>query len=411
MIEALSGGVLLVKAALDLGISVVVASADTADRVMPAELRDRIDELVTVETNDIPALVAAVQDLHDRLPISAVFPGCDVYVPAAAHVAARLGLTGLDVATVERVRDKTRMREAVAAAGLRTPRFTEVSATSQLAAAAEHTGFPCVVKPVDQSGSLHVTVVHDLHELTTAYERLSTDSFVDLGRPLIERALVEEYLDGPEYSVEGYVLDGVTTVVAVTEKFLVPEPHFAEIGHQVPADLEPALEAGIEAYVAEVVEAVGLSVGPFHCELRVTPQGPALVEIGARMGGDRIADLVELARGVSLPRVWLAALLGLTTEATGAFPGPTAAVAGIHFFTAPAEHTFERAAGLDEALALPGVRNVQIDAVPGDPVHPLVDFRCRLGHAVFTADSHRDAAATRGALGATVRINPAGGDR
>ncbi|MFE3877216.1 ATP-grasp domain-containing protein [Kitasatospora sp. NPDC059146] len=407
VIEALSGGVLLVEAALDLGIGVVVASADTEDRVMPAHLRDRIDALVTVETNDLPALLAAVRELHERLPLSAVFPGCDVYVPNAAHLAAELGLTGLDVRTVEQVRDKTRMREAVEAAGLRSPRFLEVSSDQHLAKAAELTGFPCVVKPVDQSGSLHVSVVHDLDQLTDAYRRLSTDDFVDLGRPMIERALVEEYLDGPEYSVEGYVLDGTTTVVAVTEKLLAPEPYFAEIGHQLPAALSAEASAAIEEYVQSVVRAVNLSVGPFHCELRLTAQGPALVEIGARMGGDRIAELAQLATGVSLPRVWLAGLLGLDPQETGAFGEPVAAVAGIHFFTAPGETRFDRATGLDTAAALPGVREVRLDLAPGDPIHPhLDDFRCRLGQAVFTADSPAAATALRGAVDAAVRINP-----
>ncbi|MFJ1753116.1 ATP-grasp domain-containing protein [Kitasatospora sp. NPDC088134] len=407
VIEALSGGVLLVEAALDLGIGVVVASADTEDRVMPAHLRDRIDELVTVETNDLPALLAAVRELHDRLPLSAVFPGCDVYVPNAAHLAAELGLAGLDVRTVEQVRDKTRMREAVAAAGLRGPRFTEVASVEELPKAAEHAGFPCVVKPVDQSGSLHVSVVHDLDELTEAYRRLSTDTFVDLGRPMIARALVEEYLDGPEYSVEGYVLDGAVTVVAVTEKLLAPEPYFAEVGHQLPADLPAGDAAAVEEYVGEVARAVGLTVGPFHCELRLTGRGPVLVEIGARMGGDRIAELALLATGVSLPRVWLAALLGLDPREAGAFGEPVAAVAGIHFFTAPGQTRFERATGLDVAAALPGVREVRLDLAPGDPIHPhLDDFRCRLGQAVFTADSPAAATALRAAVDAAVRINP-----
>ncbi|MFJ5233084.1 ATP-grasp domain-containing protein [Kitasatospora sp. NPDC088391] len=407
VIEALSGGVLLVEAALDLGIGVVVASADSEDRVMPAHLRDRIDELVTVETNDLPALLAAVRELHDRLPLSAVFPGCDVYVPNAAHLAAELGLTGLDVRTVEQVRDKTRMREAVAAAGLRGPRFTEVGAVEELPKAAEHAGFPCVVKPVDQSGSLHVSVVHDLEQLTDAYRRLSTDTFVDLGRPMIARALVEEYLDGPEYSVEGYVLDGAVTVVAVTEKLLAPEPYFAEVGHQLPADLSAGDAAAVEEYVGAVARAVGLTVGPFHCELRLTGRGPVLVEIGARMGGDRIAELALLATGVSLPRVWLAALLGLDPREAGAFGEPVAAVAGIHFFTAPGQTRFERATGLDAAAALPGVREVRLDLAPGDPIHPhLDDFRCRLGQAVFTAASPAAATALRGAVDAAVRINP-----
>ncbi|MFH0240874.1 ATP-grasp domain-containing protein [Streptomyces sp. HK10] len=408
VIEAVSGGALLAQEALRQGHSVVIASADTADRTIPEELRDRIEELVTVETNDSAALLSAVRELHARSPVSAVFPGCDVYVPTAARVAAALGLRGLDVTMVDRVRDKTRMREAVAAAGLRCPRFTEVTDVEQLPKAGEHVGFPCVLKPVDQSGSLHVTLVHNPAELAAAYRKLSGDPFIDLGRPMGERALVEEYLAGPEYSVEGYVLDGRTTVVAVTEKILGPEPHFAELGHTVPAPLPTGLEEEIGVYVEDVVRAVGLTVGPFHCEVRITAHGPVLVEIGARMGGDRITDLVKLARGVDLARVWLAALLGEPPEAAGTL-APAAPVAGVHFFTAPGADRFTGAAGLADVLALSGVRRARIDLAPGDPIHPPTDFRCRIGWAVFTAESHEAAAELRRRIDETLRINPAGG--
>jgi biotin carboxylase len=406
VIEAISGGALLTRTALDLGLKVAIASADTGDRMMPADLRDRVDELIVVETNDHDVLAATVGELHRRTPLDAVFPGCDVYVPAAAHLAAQLGLTGLDVAGVDRVRDKARMRAALAAADVRSVRWLEVGTPEQLAEAAAHVGFPCVVKPVDQSGSLHVTKARDANELAAAYCALSNDELLDLGRPIGTRALVEEYLDGPEFSVEGYVLDGRTTIAAVTEKILGPEPHFAELGHVVPAPLTHDRLRAVEAYVAQVTAATGLSVGPFHCELRLTANGPVLVEIGARMGGDRIAELVELAAGVSLPRIWLAACLGLDPAELAAFPSPVAAYAAIQFFTAPGETEFVAASGLDELSRLVGVREVRLDAVPGDPLYPLEDFRCRIGHALLTASSRAEMDRLRRLAVETVRINP-----
>ncbi|GHF48534.1 phosphoribosylglycinamide synthetase [Streptomyces mashuensis] len=407
VVEAVSGGVLLTDAALELGLRVVVASADRDDRTVPDRLRDRLDALVTVETNDLDALTARVRDLHARLPLSAVFPGCDVYVPAAAHLAAGLGLTGLDVRTVDRVRDKARMREAVAAAGLHGPRFVEVDTAAGLRAAGEHTGFPCVLKPVDQSGSLHVTKVHDQRGLAAAYDRLTGDPLLDLGRPMDGRVLVEEYLAGPEYSVEGHVRrGGRTAVLAVTEKILGPEPHFAELGHVVPAALPDTAAAAVEEYVHAVVAAVGITAGPFHCELRLTAAGPALVEIGARLPGDRIPDLVRLVRGVSMPRLWLAEHLGLDPDAAGARTRPVAPCAGIHFFTAPGGTRCTHVTGLDEARRTPGVREAVLDVRPGDPVHPgLDDFRCRLGHALLTADSPAELAAVRRRVARTVRIH------
>lgn len=408
VIEAISGGAALVSAAAKLGLEVVVASADRGDRSVPRALRSSIGELIVVETNDLEQLSTKVCEAHARQPIDAIFAGCDVYVPAAAHIAARLGLVGLDPATVDRVRDKVSMREAVAAAGLAEPRFREVIARDALVSAGDHVGFPCVMKPADQSGSLHVSRADDAEQLLAAYDELLADPLIDLGRPLGGRVLVEEYLPGVEVSVEGYVLNDVVTIVSVTDKVLGPEPHFAELGHVVPSAVDTEVRQGIERYVALVVRAVAITIGPFHCEVRLTPGGPVLVEIGARLPGDRIPELVELACGVSLARVWLAAHLDVHPATLGAFGKPVTAVSAVKFFTAGQEAVFRGIAGVDEALALSGVREIVIDAQPGDALYGLVDFRCRLGHALLALGSRDELAAVAACLDELIQINPDG---
>ena len=91
---------------------------------------------------------------------------------------------------------------------------------SELAAAAERVGFPAVLKPVESAGSVHVSRVDSLDGLRAAYRRLAADSRTDFGRGLDGPVLLEEYLDGPEISVEGYVEDGRAVVLAVTTKLL-----------------------------------------------------------------------------------------------------------------------------------------------------------------------------------------------
>ena len=79
------------------------------------------------------------------------------------------------------------------------------------------------------------------------------------------RPLVEEYVPGPEISAEGYVSNGVVTVVAITAKLLGPEPYFVETGHIVPADLDPRTREAVDSYVTEVCRGLGLTLGAFHC--------------------------------------------------------------------------------------------------------------------------------------------------
>ncbi|GGS43386.1 ATP-grasp domain-containing protein [Streptomyces violaceus] len=397
---ASSGGATLIGVAAEMGLRVVVATADSGDRRLSDAVRAAADSVLTVETNDQATLEAAVLELHRAEPFEAVLPGSDIYVTATARVAAALDLPGLPVATVDRVRDKSVMRAAVAEAGLRTPRFAQATTDAELRAAAERVGFPCVLKPVACSGSIHVSRADDLDQLTAAFQRLVTDPEPDMGKLHEHRVLVEEYVQGPEFSADGYVLEsGEVTVVALSRTLLGPEPDFVELGHLTPALVDDATLKNVEAYVGDVVRAVGITSGPFHCELRLTADGPVLIEIGARLPGDRIVELLRLVTGVSLPRVAVATALGVGLEAAGAFARPQAESAGIRFFSAAGRSSYRELTGWPELEALPEVTETAVYFAPGETIPGVEDCRSRLGHALFTADSPQGALDRWQALG------------
>ncbi|MFJ8046473.1 ATP-grasp domain-containing protein [Streptomyces luteogriseus] len=401
MVEpASSGGATLIGVAAEMGLRVVVATADSGDRRLSDAVRAAADSVLTVETNDQGALEAAVLELHRAEPFEAVLPGSDIYVTATARVAAALDLPGLPVATVDRVRDKSVMRAAVAEAGLRTPRFAQATTDAELHAAAGRVGFPCVLKPVACSGSIHVSRADDLDQLTAAFQRLVTDPEPDMGKLHEHRVLVEEYVQGPEFSADGYVLEsGEVTVVALSRTLLGPEPDFVELGHLTPALVDDATRKSVEEYVGDVVRAVGITCGPFHCELRLTADGPVLIEIGARLPGDRIVELLRLVTGVSLPRVAVATALGVGLEAAGAFARPQAESAGIRFFSAAGRSSYQELTGWPELEALPEVTETAVYFAPGETIPGVEDCRSRLGHALFTADSPQGALDRWQALG------------
>ncbi|GAA2761777.1 hypothetical protein GCM10010103_08180 [Streptomyces paradoxus] len=401
MVEpASSGGATLIGVAAEMGLRVVVATADSGDRRLSDAVRAAADSVLTVETNDQAALEEAVLELHRAEPFEAVLPGSDIYVTATARVAAALDLPGLPVATVDRVRDKSVMRAAVAEAGLRTPRFAQATTDAELRAAAERVGFPCVLKPVACSGSIHVSRADDLDQLTAAFQRLVTDPEPDMGKLHEHRVLVEEYVQGPEFSADGYVLEsGEVTVVALSRTLLGPEPDFVELGHLTPALVDDATLKNVEAYVGDVVRAVEITSGPFHCELRLSADGPVLIEIGARLPGDRIVELLRLVTGVSLPRVAVATALGVGLEAAGVFTRPQAESAGIRFFSAAGRSSYRELTGWPELQALPEVTETAVYFAPGETIPGVEDCRSRLGHALFTADSPQGALDRWQALG------------
>ena len=390
VVEPMSAGTALLGAAHDLGLETVVLSYDRDDRRLPDRVRQDIDTLVVVDTNDEAAMLEAAVRLHGQRGFAGVLPGFEFYVPAAARIAARLGLPGLAADSVAEVRDKALMRRTVQAAGLRVPRYVAPASAAELDAAAAVVGFPCVLKPTDSAGSVHVSRVDTPAELRDAYRELTDDQRLDLGRRLDGRVLLEEYLDGPEFSVEGYVVAGRVTVVAVTRKLLGAEPYFVELGHVVQADLAPAERRAVEAYTAAVVAALHVTVGPFHCELRLPGGEPVLIELAARMGGDHIPDLIRIATGVPLPHLSVAVHTGLDPQDIP-LGSPRAKYAGVHFFTAPDQGGYRTVHGLERLRARPDVLAAELYLSPGLAVPPAHDFRGRIGHVIYTSDSYADA--------------------
>ncbi|HEX8111894.1 MAG TPA: ATP-grasp domain-containing protein [Kofleriaceae bacterium] len=391
VLEPVSSGVSLLEAARRLGYATIAVSHDADDRTLSADARSAADEVVRCDTNDLSALTETVQRLAQRHTVKAVLPGFEYYVTAATRINAQLKLPGLPLDSADCVRNKHAMRTRLASRGVRVPRFAFVRTQAELLEAARIIGYPAVLKPTEGSGSMHVRRVDDQGQLLDAFQHIQADASTDLGRSFHDRLLLEEYITGPEISVEGFIsTTGSTTgveVVSITQKLLGPEPWFVELGHIVEGEFDAATRRQITAYVREVTAALDIRLGTFHCELRLSRGGPVVIEIGARLAGDRICRLIELAKGIALPDVLVRAYTG---EPIAALPVVDRCHAGITFLSAPPELAVFRAFdGLDTLRdAVDGVEEIVAHAHPGDPLPPLTDFRARLGHVIVTAPSY-----------------------
>ncbi|MFE9423995.1 ATP-grasp domain-containing protein [Kitasatospora sp. NPDC006697] len=385
LIEPRSAGCALIDRAAELGWQPVVLTADREERRVPARHLGLAAEVHRIDTNDDAAVLALLRTLHADRAFHAVLPGFEHYVPLAAAAAAELGLPGLSAGTARTLRLKHLMREAVAAAGLPQPRYAVVAAESELAAALALVGFPCVVKPVDQSGSLNVRRADDPEQALAAFRAVHDYGTGYLGRRGLPLVLVEEYISGPEFSVEGFVEDGRAQVLAVTEKLLGPEPWFVETGHLLPARLGEADRRETEQYALEVVAALGLQLGPFHLELRRSAAGPRLMELGARLPGDRIPDLLRLAGGGDLYELALRCHAGLPVARPVARP---TAQAGIRYLLRPELTSYQNLLVEPEVTADPRVREVGALIEPGRPIPPPGSSAARLGYVLAAAADH-----------------------
>lgn len=217
--------------------------------------------------------------------------GSDLANITVAYVAEGLGLTANSVDCVHHSTDKHAMRHCFEENADPSPKSVKVTAAQDVLP--KGLSFPVIVKPADRSGSRGIARVECASDLAEAINSALEVSFSKV-------ALVEEYFEGAEFSVEYLSWEGKHYFLALTEKFTTGAPHFIETGHLEPARVSSELEAQIKAVTETALTHLGVTYGASHTELKVNQKGEiAIIEIGSRMGGDCIGShLVELSTGV-----------------------------------------------------------------------------------------------------------------
>lgn len=157
--------------------------------------------------------------------------------------------------------------------------------------------FPFIVKPADNAGSRGVVLVkggETGEELARIYEYSRSHARNGI-------VMVEEFMEGPEVSVEAMTVCGETTIIAVTDKYITPPPYFVETGHSQPSRFEGEELDRIKEIALQAIRAIRIQNGPSHTEVKWTKKGPKIVELAARLGGDYITSrLVPLSTGVDM---------------------------------------------------------------------------------------------------------------
>jgi biotin carboxylase len=309
----------------------------------------------------------------------------------AAAVAARMGLPHNPVDAVLNATDKARQRQQWAAAGVTQPRFEIVPAAAPedaIGQAAGAAGFPCVVKAVSLSASQGILRADDPVAGVTAARRIR-QVLAAAGRPG-EPLLVEEYLPGPELSIDGLLADGDLTVTAIFDKPRTPDgPTFEETLLVTPSRLpEPVLAAAIGT-AGRAARALGLTGGPVHAELRIGDRGgharPAMLELAARSIGGLCSRALRLPGGKTLEELVLANALGQPVPAVGHDP---ARPSGVFMLPVPRPGVLRAVGGRASAAAVPGITGLTITIPVGQRVLPLPDGDRYLGFIFAEASTH-----------------------
>jgi biotin carboxylase len=348
-----------------------------------------VTDVVEADTNSLSGILVALEKLSARGLLSGVYTHCDYNLPLVAAAASGLGLPGLSPKAASAAQDKLACRQACADAGVSTPAFSYAATESDAIAAAQRIGFPCVVKPMTDSASTGVALAFTQEQLTAGYNSIAGQRLNARGQLRRPGALVEEYALGYEVSVETVTFQGETTVLGVTDKMLSAAPYFAETGHTFPSALPENVTGALAQTALDGLAAIGFDFGAAHTEIRMTSDGPKLIEINARIGGDEVAALVELAFGFP----YMEQVLRMHVGEEFTFAPATRKAAAARHLTAPTSGSVRAVHGTSLAERAPGVTAVDVKVEPGDWVIPAVSNHEVVGHVVAVAATAAEAGA------------------
>ncbi len=217
----------------------------------------------------------------------------DFASPTVSYVARKLGLPANPERTDLVARNKYEMRKAFKEfGGIYTPQFVEADENFDIDAV-KGFHFPVIVKPTDRWSSKGISRVESIEDLDSAIKIALKESFN-------HKAIIEEYIDGPEYSAECIIYEGEAHILTFTKKETTGNPHYIETGHRQPSDIPIEKQEMIKKTVKHALRALDLTNGAAHAEFRIMNDGNVgFMEIGARMGGDCIGtDLTPISTGM-----------------------------------------------------------------------------------------------------------------
>ena len=258
--------------------------------------------------SDRASLLHAARRLATGASATGLLTWDERYVEACAYVAHELEMPYCDAEAIRTCKDKSRLRELLNEHGDLAGRYGVAHDVRSAERVAKAIGYPVVLKPRALGGSAGVVQVSDPTDLENAF-LVAAGAHIGATVSAYDGVLIEEYLEGPEYSVDGLTFDGETTPLVVARKTVGLAPHFEELGHVVPAPPHTGLDEAI-AQVRRVHRIVGLDRLITHTEFRLTSAGPRIIELNVRLGGDLIPYLGQLALSVDLARAAADAAMG-----------------------------------------------------------------------------------------------------
>lgn len=358
--------------AKEMGLHTIVL--DSNDSSIGFEIAD---EKHLISTNDIES---AIQLARRIKPDGVITMATDRPMRTVAAIGEELLLNTISSDAAMKATDKLLMRKQLQKDKLPIPKYFKIYTLKDFLDVTKLFEKDFIVKPSDSSGSKGVLLCNNDSNLEEIYNSAKKYS-------ISGNILLEEFMEGPEVSVETLTFAGKTKVIAITDKYKSQLPYFVEMGHSIPSQLDMETKLKIEKLAIQAVNSIGINVGPAHTEIIVTNEGPKIVEIGARLGGDHITShLVLLATGVDMVEATIKISLGQVPNLKDSlFKG-----AAIQYFGGK-NGIINKIDNFEEFEKLSGVQEIIINKKVGDTILDIQSSNDRLGHVIIKKSNAKEA--------------------
>lgn len=303
----------------------------------------------------------------------------DIGVPTAAWISEQLKLKGIGYDTSLRFTDKYVMKSALDGKGIPIPKFSLAKSIGQACEIAENFGYPIIIKPPSNQSSRGVYCIHNADELKIFFsmtKKMSQDGLV----------LIEEYIDGKEYTVEGFTNKGVASTLAISDKEHFENNSCVASKLTYPPDTNDELYFKICSMNNKIVETLGLPFGITHAEFRVKNGIPYLIEVAARGGGTFISsEIIPAVSGIDVNELLLKQLFNIPVT----IKYIKSDAANLEFLTFP-KGNVESIQGIDQIKQLPYVKKFHLDFDLGDYLDKPEDDRSRHGFMIITGKTRKE---------------------
>ncbi|WP_173918671.1 ATP-grasp domain-containing protein [Halobacillus sp. Marseille-Q1614] len=366
----------------------VIAIGSSSDNPKKYGYENYYDDFLIADIRDPKSIFHAIKNSVYDGKLDALIPATDYASHYTAEVAEWLSLPTIPSFAAYNARNKDLARHAYKKNKVPSAQFAKVSNDEEACEAATWIGYPVVLKPTNCASSQGVFFINNKEELLHAFQKLKEFKKTYMGFDVSTDYLIEEYLEGPEFSVELFLKDQEVIFSSVTEKETSDLPFFVEISHTVPTSIQIDRVEEIVDVSAQAMKAIGIDNGPSHVEIKLTSTGPKIIEVNGRPGGDQIASqLLFNTYGLDIFEETVNFYLQLPINKH--FPVKKAT--SIAYLTSRNNGKISTIHGIEHIKNDPSVIKYEVNVQPGDIVRIPESSDDRLGYVITTGENANEA--------------------